>query len=164
MMMFLQIVIGCMVLLGVGVIVVSKNIIHAAYALALCLLGIAGMYVFLDAAFMAVVQILLYAGGVVILLVFGVMMTNRLRGEKVVSGTRNQVFGAVVSFGVFGVLVHLISQGNFQYQSSISQVDQVKQIGLLFLTEHLVAFELIAFVLLVALVGAAYLAKQSSNE
>lgn len=162
--MFLQIVIGCMVLLGVGVIVVSKNIIHAAYALALCLLGIAGMYVFLDAAFMAVVQILLYAGGVVILLVFGVMMTNRLRGEKVVSGTRNQVLGAVVSFGVFGVLVYLISLGNFQYQSSASQVDQVKQIGLLFLTEHLVAFELIAFVLLVALVGAAYLAKQSSNE
>lgn len=152
-----------LILLGVGIIVFSKNIVHAAYALGLALIGIAGVYVVLMSEFLAVVQIMLYAGGVIILLVFGVMMTNRLRGEKVISESRNKILGSLISIGVFAGLSYVITNTQITF-NQIKKTDQVSQVGISFLTEHIVAFELIAFILLVALVGATYLAKMAADE
>ena len=152
------------ILLGVLIIVQSNNIIHAAYALALTLTGTAGMYVLMDAELLAVVQILVYAGGVVVLLSLGVMLTNRLRGEAVVTGSRNKWIGAVISILIFlgfSGLIQSINPGTSKVQTAS---DPIEQIGVALLTEHLLAFELIAFILLAALVGAAYLAKMSSDE
>lgn len=159
----IQIFLVFLVFAGVSIIVLSRNIIYAAYALCLTLVGIAGIYVVLMSELLAVVQIMLYAGGVVILMAFGVMMTNRLRGEKVLSGSRNKVLGAVLSLGLFLGLAYVISQISFS-KTSVGKTDQIKQIGVSFLTEHIVAFELIAFILLIALVGAAYLAKMAADE
>lgn len=162
-MIAIQVFLILLVLLGAVIILFTKNIVHAAYALCLALVGIAGVYVVLMSELLAVVQIMLYAGGVVILLAFGVMMTNRLRGEKVLSGSRNQLIGGLLSIGLFVGLSYLISNATFQ-TSTIENQDQIKTIGVSFLTDHIVAFELIAFILLVALVGAAYLAKNAANE
>lgn len=162
-MIALHVFLVALVVLGVVIILITKDIVHAAYALGLALIGLAGVYVLLSAELLAVVQLMLYAGGVVILLVFGVMMTHRMRGEKVVSGSGNHFLAGVISAGLFGVLVFLINQTSFK--TTVPQpADQIKTIGVSFLTDHIVAFELIAFILLVALVGAAYLAKQASNE
>ncbi|MEQ9466637.1 MAG: NADH-quinone oxidoreductase subunit J [Ekhidna sp.] len=159
----IQVFLVLMVLMGVSIIVLSRNIIHAAYALCLTLIGIAGIYVVLMSELLAVVQIMLYAGGVVILLAFGVMMTNRLRGEKVLSGSNNKVFGGILSLSLFSGLVYAISKTTFNITTA-GETDQIRQIGVSFLTEHIVAFELIAFILLIALVGAAYLAKMAADE
>ncbi|WP_420315701.1 NADH-quinone oxidoreductase subunit J [Ekhidna sp.] len=159
----IQIFMGLLVLLGVIIILFTRNIVHAAYALCLTLIGIAGIYVLLLSELLAVVQIMLYAGGVVILLAFGVMMTNRLRGEKVLSGSSNQFIGAILSIGLFVGLTYLISSFPFEIKI-VPATDQIETIGKSFLTDHIVAFELIAFILLVALVGAAYLAKNAANE
>ena len=150
-------------LLGVGIIVFTKDIVHAAYALCLTLVAIAGVYVLLMAELLAVVQIMLYAGGVVILLAFGVMMTNRMRGQKLLTESGNVIIAAVVSIGIFSLLSYLISTTSFS-PSSVAEKDQIREIGKSFFTEHVVAFELIAFILLVALVGAAYLAKMASDD
>ena len=150
----IQIFMGLLVLAGVLIILFTRNIVHAAYALCLALIGIAGVYVVLMAELLAVVQIMLYAGGVVILLAFGVMMTNRLRGEKV---------GGILSVGLFAGLSYLISTASFGTKP-VKDQDQIESIGVSFLTDHIIAFELIAFILLVALVGAAYLAKNAANE
>lgn len=155
---------GFITLLGVGIILVTKNVVHAAYALALTLVGVAGLYVFIGSELLAVVQILIYAGGVVILLAFGVMLTNRLRGEKLLSESRNRLIGGLISGSLFVILVFFISESSFDTSSKDVTGDQIEKIGVSFLTEHLVAFELIAFILLVALVGASYVAKMSSNE
>lgn len=155
---------GVLMLLGVGIIVCSKNVVHAAYALALVLVGMAGVYVLLHAELLAVVQILLYAGGVVILLVFGVMMTNRLQGAVLTSESRHRVSGVFISLSVFVLLIYLFSGYGFEEEISTLHQDQVREIGIAFLTDHLVAFELVAFILLVALVGASYLAKTSTDE
>ncbi len=160
---FIQISLIVLSLFGVAIILFTKNIIHAVYALCLTLVGLAGVYVILMSELLAVVQIMLYAGGVVILLVFGVMMTNRLRGEKVVSGNRNQLVGGFISIGLFGLLMKLISNASFETNKT-EPTDQIRKIGVSFLTDHIVAFELIAFVLLVALIGAAYLAKMADDE
>ncbi len=159
----IQVFIVAITLFGVAIIVSTKNIVHAAYALALVLVGIAGIYIFLESELLAVVQILLYAGGVVILLVFGLMMTNRLRGERVLSESRNRGVSGFISVSVFVILVCLFSDQNLYDDAGIGN-DQVKQIGLSFLTEHIVAFELIAFILLLTLVGVVLLARMSSDD
>lgn len=151
-------------LIGIGVIVKTSNVVHAAYALALVLVSLAGIYVLLNAELLAIVQILLYAGGVVILLMFGVMMTNRGKTTKLISQSKNSFLALILSSAVFTGLVYLFSNMP-EVASGLNQSkSQIQEIGISFLTEHIVAFELIAFVLLVALVGAAYLAKISSNE
>ncbi|GAB4246625.1 MAG: NADH-quinone oxidoreductase subunit J [Ekhidna sp.] len=162
--LIIQIGIGLMTLAGVLIILFTRNVVHAAYALALALLGMAGVYVFLDAELLAVVQILLYAGGVVILLIFGVMMTNRVQGGALMSEGKNRVLSGFIAVGLFTILCFYISSHSFDKRKRSINSDQVEQIGISFLTEHIVAFELVAFILLVALVGAAYLAKMSSDD
>ena len=159
----LQLFIAVITLFGVTVIVSTKNLVHAAYSLALVLIGVAGMYVFLGSELLAIVQILLYAGGVVILLSFGVMMTNRVKGEKILTESNNSIIAGLISVSVFLILVKLFSEIKLEGATTENK-DQVRTIGISFFTEHIVAFELIAFILLVALVGAAMLAKMSSDD
>lgn len=152
-----------LVLLGVVFLIFTKNIVHAAYALCLVLVGVAGVYVLLMSELLAVVQIMLYAGGVVILLTFGIIMTSRLRGQQLISGSKNKYLGGVISVTIFSLLVYLISHTELT-KFPVENQDQVRQIGIAFLTDHILAFELIAFLLLVVLVGAAYLAKMATDE
>jgi len=148
--------------LSVLVIVWTKNVVHATYALALALILQAALFVTLRAELLAVVQILLYAGGIVILLIFGVMMTQRKDG-KPISASRNGIIPTVISIAIFLGLIKIIS-GMELGKAPNTDVAQIRTIGIAFLTDHLVAFELIAFILLVALVGAAYLAKTSTDD
>lgn len=164
MMVAIQIGLVLLIVLGTGVILLSRSVVHAAYALALALIGVAGVYVLMNAELLAVVQILLYAGGVVILLAFGIMMSNRLKDGQVLSGEKNQVLAAVISLGLLALLSFLISTTTWSLEKGAQPENQIEHIGVAFLTDHIVAFELIAFVLLVALVGAAYLAKKSTDE
>jgi len=159
-----HVLIFMLVLFGVFVIILTKNIVHAAYALAVSLVGIAGMYVLLNAELLAVVQILIYAGGVVVLLSFGIMLTNRLSEQKVVTESRNRFLGFMISLSIFSGFSFLISRADLPHGQVEKASNSIEQIGISFLTEHIVAFELIAFILLVALVGSAYLAKMSSDE
>lgn len=161
--MILQILFFTLVILGIGILIFTKNVVYAAYALALVLISLAGCYVLLNAELLAVVQILLYAGGAVILLLFGVMMTNRLKGAKLLSESTNVIPALLVSLFFLTSLIYVFSEISFETIETSSD-NQVQSIGILFLTEHIVVFELIAFILLVALVGAAYLAKTSTDE
>ena len=79
---------GAMVVLPVIYMLITRNIIRAAFALVISLLGIAAIYVLLNAELMAVVQILIYAGGIIVLLIFGIMLTKRVSDEGVVSEHR----------------------------------------------------------------------------
>lgn len=152
------------IVLPVIYLIFTRNIIRAAFALVISLLGIAAIYVLLNAEYMAVVQILIYAGGVIVLLIFGIMLTKRIEEEGVFTGHRGVMTGVAASFGFLILLIKLIGSaaGNWEVKG-IEPVNQVRQIGVLFLTDHIIAFELVAFILLVALVGAAFLAKKSSD-
>ena len=159
-----HILILLIVALGCLVIVVTRNIVHAAYALALTLTGVAGMYVLLNAELLAVTQILIYAGGVVILLAFGIMLTNRVSSQKVITESKNKGIGGLIAITTFVGTSMLFYHAEFDVRAASSSGDPIEQIGISFLTDHIVAFELIALILLVALVGAAYLAKMSADE
>ncbi|MEQ8471596.1 MAG: NADH-quinone oxidoreductase subunit J [Marinoscillum sp.] len=153
-----------MVVLPVIFLIFTRNIIRAAFALVIAFLGLAAIYVLLNAELMAVVQILIYAGGVVVLLIFGIMLTKRMNQEGVFSGHRNTLLGGLIFLVVLGFLMALITSSGLTWASQESlPSDQVRTVGIMFLTDYLLGFEIIAFLLLVALVGSAYLAKKSGN-
>lgn len=150
------------IVLPVLFMIFTSNIIRAAFAFAFTLLGMAGLYVILSAELMAVVQIMIYVGGVVVLLIFGIMLTVRLRNESVATGHREVVLGAGLSLLLFAMFVHWIRESGLKWGSPTEKVDQVEEIGISFLTTHILSFEIVAFLLLVTLVGAAFLAKKSN--
>lgn len=150
------------VVTGTIIILFTKNVVHAVYALALTVVGIAAIYVLLNAELIAVVQILIYGGGVVILMAFGIMMSARPQAAKIVSETKNRLLGGVIAAIAFVLLLVAFSAIEPKDEHDAS-LNQVQAIGKSFLLDHLVAFELIAFVLLVTLVGAGYLAKTADD-
>tara|TARA_Y100001949_G_scaffold86396_1_gene73078 strand:+ start:592 stop:1092 length:501 start_codon:yes stop_codon:yes gene_type:complete len=154
---------GAMVVLPVIYMLITRNIIRAAFALVISLLGIAAIYVLLNAELMAVVQILIYAGGIIVLLIFGIMLTKRVSDEGVVSEHRNVILGSALATILLGLITWGIFQSGLVWEGKPNTVDQVRAIGISFMTDYLLSFEVIAFLLLVALVGASYLAKRSGN-
>ena len=150
--------------LGTGLVIFTRNVIHAAYGLVIVLLSLAALYVLLNAEFLAVVQIFMYAGGVVVLLIFGIMLTNRNQEGAPLTKHGNLFLGVILSFGLLLILGYVTLSENMKWSGSEIELDQTKEIGILFLTNHLLAFEMIAFLLLAALVGAAFLAKKSGND
>ncbi|MFT4737531.1 MAG: NADH:ubiquinone oxidoreductase subunit 6 (subunit J) [Cyclobacteriaceae bacterium] len=153
---------------GVIVLAVSsmfflKNIIHASFLLVLSMISLAGIYVLFGAEYLAVVQLLVYAGGIIILLAFGVMLTQQVKAGATPSG-HHLVFPAlVVAVSAAVSLASTISKGysGATFEVMPPMTDQVREIGVLLMTDYLLAFELIAFLLLVVLVGASFYAKQS---
>jgi NADH:ubiquinone oxidoreductase subunit 6 (subunit J) len=150
------------ILVGAGLaVVLGKNLFHAVLWLALALIATAGVFLTLDAEFIAAVQILLYAGGVITVVVFAIVVTERLIGEKLSQTNRQIGAGAVVSVGVLALLVRAIGSavpGELPARLPIAG-DLTRQLGTSLLTRYVLAFELLAVLLLVGLLGASYFAR-----
>ena len=154
---------GLLIFLSGLTLIFTENLIYAAFLLALCLLSIAGFYVIYNANFLAVIQILIYAAGILILIAFGIMLTNRSPDGKVIVGYHLLFFGSLVTLGMALLIYALMGSSTIGPQEVLQTTGQVKEIGLRFLTQYILAFELIAFLLLVVLVGASYLGKKSQH-
>lgn len=159
---------GAITALSALYIMLTKNILYAAFALILTFIGVAGIYVFLGAEFIAVTQILVYVGGILILLVFGIMLTNRLSGKKVISSAYNKIMGFIVAGGLFAILLKGILEANF---SALGWIDKSKvsessipAFGLTLMTDYVLVFEIIGVLLLLALIGAVRIAGNVRKE
>jgi NADH:ubiquinone oxidoreductase subunit 6 (subunit J) len=147
-------------------ILFSRNLIYGAFALFLSFLGVAALYVLSGADFLAVTQIMVYVGGILVLLIFGIMLTQNTN-KKSISTTPNkvetilsrEVWGFFTGVGLFGFLGYIILEAQFNLTgAAISSKSTIRTIGVELMTSHLLPFEIAAILLLVALVGAAYLA------
>lgn len=150
--------------LGSGYLVVtSKNIVHAAFYLLFTLFGVAGIYVLLGADFLAIVQIMVYVGGILILLLFGVMLTNKITDVKIRTGTLH-ILPAVIGTGLFmGVLVSMMLRTNWKSEPGELPATTMYGLGRLLLTDYVLIFELLAMLLLIALIGAASIARRDKE-
>lgn len=159
---------GILAALSALIVVLTKNVIYAAFALILCFIAVAGVYVFLGAEFIGVTQILVYVGGVLILLIFGVMLTNRVKGDQLKSLQHNKLLGFLLSGAIFILFLKGIMAANFAGLDWISQEKTskagLKGFGLNLMTEYVLAFEMIGILLLVALIGAVYIAAKKRKE
>jgi NADH-quinone oxidoreductase subunit J len=145
---------------GLGV-VVTRNVVHAALALLLSLVAVAGVYLILFAEFLALVQVLIYGGAVIIVLLFAIMLTRTSEYPRI-SDNRQWPLAAVAALGLLGVLVPAFL---------INSVDDTKGQNPVFgelanslFTRWAIPFEVASLVLLVALIGAIIIARSGRDE
>ena len=139
-------------------ILLSTNIVRMAFWLITMLIAVAGLYFLMGAYFLGVIQILVYVGGVAVLLVFGVMLTSRQLAPKLRPGPSEALWLGAVSVVLLAGLVLSIVHAGWQ-QKPIGAADSPADIGHSLLGDFLGPFELASVLLLVALLGAAYLAR-----
>jgi NADH-quinone oxidoreductase subunit J len=146
-----------------GVVVFSKNIMHAAFSLLFTFFGVAGLYVLLQADFLAITQIMIYIGGILVLIIFGVMLTTRITGVDVKSGAsgRIQITVAGIVSAALAVLLIYVSLTTVWPQSPVAEAGSTATaIGNTMLTKYILAFEAASMLLLIAIVGAAFIARK----
>ncbi len=141
---------------------VSKNIIHAVLYFLLALLATAGIFLQLKAPFLAATQILVYAGAITVLILFVVMLTISKDPEVKVFGQTGIVGPAIAAVSFFAIMAAVVSRSTFTplpaETAGIDQVQTVAQLGMELYVEYLLPFEIAAFLLLIALVAAVYIA------
>lgn len=140
-------------------VVLSKNLFHAVLWLALALTGTAGIFLLLDAEFLAAVQLLLYAGGVVTIVVFAIVVTERLVGERIAQTNRRMVGGAVVSAALLYLIVGAVRERPLAVEKLPLADDLTRSVGEAVLTRFVLPFELLALLMLAALLSAIYFAR-----
>ena len=140
-------------------VVLTKNLFHSVLYLALSLTATAGVFLALDAEFLAAVQLLLYAGGVVTIVVFAIVVTERLVGERITQTSRSILAGAVLAGALLLALLRFLRDADLPMERPVIAVDVTRAIGQVLLTEFVLPFELLAVLLLVGLLGALYFAR-----
>jgi NADH:ubiquinone oxidoreductase subunit 6 (subunit J) len=148
---------GLAVAAGVAILL-STSIVRMAYWLITMLVAVGGLYFLMGAYFVGVIQILVYVGGVAVLLVFGVMLTSRQLAPKLRPGRGEVVWLALVGFVLLQALTLSIMHTRWR-QNTMAPANSVGEIGRNLLGEFLGPFELVSVLLLVAMLGAAYLAR-----
>ncbi|MGY8780881.1 MAG: NADH-quinone oxidoreductase subunit J family protein [Fidelibacterota bacterium] len=149
--------------LGSAVMVVtSKNLLYSAYALLFSFLGVTGLYVFLWADFIAVVQVVVYVGGILILIIFGIMLTNKITSVNISHASVQKGGGIFVVLTFVGMLGYMIYKTPWSIVAATEPVETTAVIGRLLMIEYLLPFEVTSLLLLGALIGATTLSRKDS--
>ena len=142
-------------------VVRTENLVHCVFWLAATLIMTAGLFLILDAAFLAGIQLILYTGGVITLMLFGVMLTQRDLGTSIPNPIYTQVPAAWTASLLFGLLMTGIWFDPGLAAMLPEDQPNAAAIGRLFLSDHLIAFELLSILLLAAMIGAIVLARRT---
>ncbi|MBN1632725.1 MAG: NADH-quinone oxidoreductase subunit J [Ignavibacteria bacterium] len=142
------------------IVVFAKNIIYSAVSLFVTLFGTAALYILLRADFLAITQVMVYIGGILILLIFGIMMTTRITDSEIKTTNLSSVPAVFVSAGVFVILIIVLLTTKWNINPPVENDVTVNRIGNLLLTTYLLPFEIASVVLLIALMGAAMYARK----
>jgi NADH-quinone oxidoreductase subunit J len=126
--------------------------------------GVAGIYVFLLADFIAVTQLLIYVGGILVLILFGVMLTSRQINVDIKTGTVRMLPAVLIIAALSGTLIVTLWSTDWNVNPQLKSMDKTApQIGELLLTKYLLPFEISSIILLVALIGAAMIARREKK-
>ena len=143
-------------------VALSSNLVHAAFSLLFTFFGIAGLYVLLGADFIAVVQVIIYIGGILVLIVFGVMMTERGTLLPLSVQLPGRLLAAILSATILGALLLAFTGARWPVASVPGEPEPTSAaIGDLLLGKYLVPFEMAALLLLAGLVGAVLIVRKS---
>lgn len=144
-------------------VVFSRSILYAAFSLLFTFFGVAALYVLLSADFIAITQILLYVGGILVLIIFGIMLTSRANKVEVKRGAL-QIAPAVIVAGIIaGTLISVLTTTNWPTANYSPFQETARPIGALLMTQFVLPFELASVLLLVALIGAVIIARREKG-
>ena len=151
---------AALTLASAAMVVFLRNVVYAAFSLFLTFFGVAGLSVFLGADFLAATQVMLYVGGILILIVFGVMLTRKVMDVEVSKARVNFPQGLILSAFLLAVLLGVVWKTRWPAGALAPQSPTTKTIGTLLMTDYLLPFEAVSLLLLGALIGAALLARK----
>lgn len=144
----------------------SRNLLHASFALFFTFLGASGLYFFLEADLLAVVQLVIYIGGVMVLLLFAILLTKNIehikRSNAVALG--RAITAAVVAVVMFALMAFAIVSSDWMFKGDTSEpfpFNTAEAIGSLLLSKYLLPFEAASMLLLVVLIGSLLIAKKA---
>jgi NADH:ubiquinone oxidoreductase subunit 6 (subunit J) len=157
------ILVSLIVIVSATVAAFARNIVNAAYSLFFTLLGMAGFYILLGSDFLAVTQVIVYVGGILVLLMFGVLLTNRTEQELQEDGRLFGLAGVVAALFFFVVLAQIIFTSNWGERVESEMIPNTTGIGKGLLTTYVLPFEFSSVTLLVCLIGAAYMARRKES-
>jgi len=150
--------------LGAAGVAFSRNIIYSALALMISFIGVAGLYVILGADFIAGVQVLLYVGGVLVLTLFAVMLTQGIRDVEVSNRSVGVVPALVIVAATFAVMYRAVKQAGWAEKALDMTNSSSYAVGNALLGEYILPFEVASIVLLAVLVGAVVLTRKEVVE
>jgi NADH-quinone oxidoreductase subunit J len=157
-------ILGILTIVGATAALTLRNLVHCVLALMLAFVGLAGLYLQLDAQFIGFAQILVYIGAVAILIVFAVLLTRGAESPSQSIVSRSWAISSTVSLTVFGVLASTILSSGVSRHPIPSQPEiSVKQIGDALMSRFALPLEVIGLLLTVALIGAVTIAMQEKR-
>ncbi len=154
------------IVLAVGLVVSAfavvalPRIVHAALSMVLFFLNIAGIYVLLQAEFIAAVQVIIYVGAVTVLFLFAIMLTHRSYAPDSNPPNSQWAFAGVAALAVLALLLFALSTATWPTGGQLPSADLTPQIGQLMLNQFILPFEAAAVLLLAAMIGAIVIARE----
>tara|TARA_Y100000588_G_scaffold382182_1_gene469180 strand:- start:199 stop:696 length:498 start_codon:yes stop_codon:yes gene_type:complete len=152
--------VAALILFGAAGVVLSRNIVYAAVGLLLTMLGTAGLFILVFAEFLALVQVLIYGGAVVVLILFAVMLT-RIDDFRNLTDNGQQLVAGVLSIIVVITLIAAILTTSIE-QTSLSGIG-IQELGIVLFSDWAIPFEIASLVLLIALIGSVVLVKRGER-
>ncbi len=156
--------IAAFTLFSAGIVAFSNKIIHSAFALLFTFFGFAGLYVYLGADFLAVTQIIIYVGGILVLILFGVLMTQKIYDTKAITAHNSLWFSVGGGLFVALIIAALLVKNVWLAGVPKAFAPTTEAIGKAILGHYLIPFEIASVLLLGALIGAVYLARAEDKE
>ncbi len=163
---FTQLIFYCFAVLTVGsaaVVVFSRSLIRSAFALLFTFFGVAALYAFLGADFLAATQMVIYVGGILVLLLFGVMLTHKLYDLNLKTESFQFLPALLAVFGIFALLTTFMLRSRWHEGGDKPAEPTTAGIGKLFMTDYILPFEVASILLLIALIGAAMIVRRRSQ-
>ncbi len=156
-----------LITIGSAICVVTvRNLVHAAFWLMITLFCVAALYVFLKADFLAATQVVVYVGGILVLVLFGVMMTSGKLDMNLRMERGQLVLGGIVSVGIFAILLLVVNQTEWEISQTPfdSEEGTTRLIGEAIMGDFLLPFEAASIILLIALIGAVLITRKEIKE
>lgn len=142
----------------------SRNIIYAAFSLLITFSGMVGLFGYLSADFLAVVQLMIYVGGILVLILFAVMLTNKISEVRQSNPSTQLVMGGILSFILLLVLLKVVVGFDWETRPSEMYQPTAQLLGDAFLNVYILPFEVAGVLLLVALLAAVVVARKEIKE
>jgi NAD(P)H-quinone oxidoreductase subunit 6 len=165
--MIAQVIFYALAALTVGsamLVAFSRNIVYSTFALLGAFMGVVGIYILLAADFVAMVQLLVYVGGILVLTIFAVMLTAGI-GDVTVSNRAVGRGAGIFTVGIAGiVMLYAIGRTQWHQAASVTPAPTTYAIGNAFLGDYVLPFEVASLVLLAALIGAIVISRHEARE
>ncbi len=152
-----------MAVLGALGTAASKNLVYSAFALLASLFGVAALFAWLSADYLAITQLIVYVGGILVLFLFAVMLTNKITDVKGSNPAVGELPAAAVSVGLFGLLAYVAVKTPWPEQPPVYR-ETTATIGDALLSTYLLPFEVLSVVILAALVGSGIMARKEIKD